>query len=57
MHKREGGSRKLHSDELNNGYISYDFITMATQAKAGVCGRSLAGILGSNSAAGMDVCL
>jgi hypothetical protein len=32
-------------------------ITVAARSKAGVCEGSLAGILGSNSAGGMDVCL
>jgi len=34
-----------------------DFIIMATRTKAGVCGRALAGILGSNPAGGMGVWL
>jgi len=32
-------------------------IPVAARSKAWVCGRSLAGIVGSNSAGGMDVCL
>jgi hypothetical protein len=32
-------------------------IPVAAQFKAWVCGRSLAGIVGSNPAGGMDVCL
>ena len=30
-------------------------ITVAARSKASVCGRSLAGIVGSNTAGGMDV--
>jgi hypothetical protein len=30
---------------------------VAARSKASVCGRSLAGIVGSNPVAGMDVCL
>jgi len=30
---------------------------VAVQSEAWVCGRSLAGIVGSNAAGGMDVCL
>ena len=30
---------------------------MAVRSKAWVCGRSFAGIVGSNPAGGMDVCL
>jgi hypothetical protein len=32
-------------------------IPLAALSKASVCGRSLAGIAGSNSAGGVDVCL
>jgi hypothetical protein len=32
-------------------------IPVVAQSKAWVCGRSLAGIAGSNPAGGMDVCL
>ena len=32
-------------------------ITVAVRSKARVCGRSLAGIVGSNPAEDMDVCL
>jgi hypothetical protein len=32
-------------------------IPAAARSKAWVCGRSLAGIMGSNPAGGMDVCL
>jgi hypothetical protein len=32
-------------------------IPMAARYKAWVCGRSLAGIVGSNSAGGMNICL
>jgi hypothetical protein len=32
-------------------------IPLASRCKACVCGRSLAGIAGSNSAGGIDVCL
>jgi hypothetical protein len=37
--------------------IDSEPIPLATRSKEGVCGRSLAGIAGSNSAEGMDVCL
>ena len=32
-------------------------IPVVARSKAWVCGRSLAGIVGSNAAGGMDVCL
>jgi len=32
-------------------------IPVAARSKASVCGRSLAGIVGSNPARGMDVCV
>jgi hypothetical protein len=32
-------------------------IPVAARSKAWVCGRSLSGIVGSNPAGGMDVCL
>jgi len=32
-------------------------IPLAARSKAWVCGRTLAGIVGSNPARGMDVCL
>ena len=32
-------------------------IPVAARSKAGVCGRSLAGIVGLNPTGGMDVCL
>jgi hypothetical protein len=32
-------------------------ISVAVRSKAQVCGRSLAGIVGSNLTGGMDVCL
>jgi hypothetical protein len=35
----------------------YKPIPVAARSKAWVCGRSLAGIVGSNTAGGMDVCL
>jgi hypothetical protein len=34
----------------------YWLIPVAARSKARVCGRPLAGIVGSNSAGGMDVC-
>jgi hypothetical protein len=38
-------------------YIQGMPIPVAVQSKAWVCGHSIAGIAGSNSAGGMDVCL
>jgi hypothetical protein len=35
---------------------SKETIPVAARSKAWVCGRSLAGIVGSNPADGMDVC-
>ena len=35
----------------------YIWIAVAARSKALVCGRSLAGIVGSNPAGGMDICL
>ena len=35
----------------------YIWIAVAAQSKAWVCGRSLAGIVGSNPAGGMGICL
>jgi hypothetical protein len=32
-------------------------VPVAVRSKAWVCGRSVAGIVGSNPAGGMDVCL
>ena len=32
-------------------------ISVAVRSKAGVCGRSLAGTVGSNPTRGMDICL
>jgi len=39
-----------------NIFLSH-MITVAARSKASVYGRSLAGIVGSNPAGGMDVCL
>jgi hypothetical protein len=38
-------------------WMSWRLITVVARSKAWVCGRSLAGIVGSNPAGGMDVCL
>jgi hypothetical protein len=38
------------------GDLSLDGIPVTAPSKAWVCGRSLAGIAGSNTAGGMDVC-
>ena len=35
----------------------YGLVPVAARSKAWVCGRSTAGIVGSNTALGMDVCL
>ena len=35
----------------------YKLIPVTERSKARVCGRSLAGIAGSNPAGGMDICL
>jgi len=40
---------------LRNGHCKP--IPVAARSKAWVCGLSLAGIVGSNSSGGMDVCL
>jgi hypothetical protein len=37
--------------------VHQDVVPVARLFKARVCGRSLAGIAGSNPTAGMDVCL
>ena len=37
--------------------ISFMSIPVSARSQAGGCGRSLSGILGSNPAGGMDVCL
>ena len=37
-------------------YILHVLLTVAARSKAWICGRSLAGIVGSNPAVGMDVC-
>ena len=41
-----------HCQSTNAPYL----IPVAERAKARVCGRSLAGVAGSNPAGGMDVC-
>ena len=38
-------------------YSNIKHIRVAAQSKASVCGRSLAGIAGSNPARGIDVCI
>ena len=38
-------------------HMIYTLISLAAWAKAWVCDRSLAGIVGSNPAGGMDICL
>ena len=43
--------RQVGSDSIGLNY------PLAARSKAWVCGRSLAGIVGSNPAGGMDVCL
>ena len=42
---------------INWYYITASADRVAARSKAWVCGHSLAGIAGSNSAGGMDVCL
>jgi len=37
-------------------YTDYRPISMAVRSKAWVCGRSLAGITGSNPSGGMNIC-
>ena len=44
-------------DLIPGGKHSCRPIAVAARYKASVCGRSLAGIVGSNSTGGMDVCL
>jgi hypothetical protein len=49
---------KLHSHKtLQCRYLSVEPIPVAVRSKAWVFGRSLTGIVGSNSTGGMDVCL
>ena len=40
-----------------SSYVGSERIPAATRSKAWVCSRVFAGIVGSNSAGGMDVCL
>jgi hypothetical protein len=46
---------------VDNEFVSVKFfvlpIPLAARSEAWVCGRSLAGIVGSNPAGGMDVCV
>jgi len=44
---------------VQSGNVQYNTwpTPVAARSKAGVCGRSLAGIVGLNPAGGMDVCL
>jgi hypothetical protein len=44
------------SDRLNTSLTEWP-ISVAVRSKPGVCGRSLAGIVGSDPAGGMDICL
>jgi hypothetical protein len=43
--------------QINSRYTFILPIPEAARSKAWVCGRSLTGIVGSNPAGGMDVCL
>ena len=49
------------SFEVNSEFIARNLrgepTPVAARSKASVCGRSLTGIVGSNPAYGMDVCL
>jgi hypothetical protein len=52
----------MKSDVDNENHVSYPLIYLvpipvATRSKVWVCGRSLAGIVGSNPTRAMDVCL
>jgi hypothetical protein len=47
----------LTDDEINDTYIALKPIPVAALSMAWVCGRSLAGIVGSNPARGMDISL
>ena len=50
----------LHTPLCNSHFTLYADgppIPVAAQSEAWVCGRSLAGIAGSNPTGGMDVCL
>jgi hypothetical protein len=51
--------RSTTVDFVNIMYSTWrvQVIPVAAQSKAWLCGRSLAGIAGSNPAKGMDVCL
>jgi len=40
---------------IQEWHYRYMLVTVVARSKASVCGRSLAGIAGSNPAAGMDV--
>ena len=51
-----GGTSDIVSEELT-GEIMLWPIPVAARSKAWVCGYSFAGIAGSNSTGGMDVCL
>jgi hypothetical protein len=42
---------------MRNNYYWRWSISLAARSKAWVCGRTLAGIVGSNPAGGVDICL
>ena len=42
---------------INVGIVLWRPIPVAVRSKAGVCGRSLTRIVGSNPTGGMDVCV
>jgi hypothetical protein len=55
LHKMK--NRKNNITDIFVQYLESKPIPMAAQSKASVCGRSLAGIVGSNPTGSMDVCL
>jgi hypothetical protein len=47
----------INMSTIESNMHKFEPIPVAARSKAWVCGRSLAGIVGSNPAGGMDVCL
>jgi len=50
-------SHNIHISLFIANSVYFEPIPVAARSKAWVCGRSLAGIAGSNPVGGMDVCL
>jgi len=59
LHRRHPVLQFTKTNCLNNltWHITRAQILVTSQSKESVCGRSIAGIVGSNTAEGMDVCL